>query len=75
MMTDVDLAWFMLLNQRSKETGQQTKPPLGVPCFRELELELELELIQSHMTQKPMLRGEVDPAAGVASPTSNPRTA
>ena len=24
----------------------------------ELELELELELIQSHMTQKPMLRGE-----------------
>ena len=25
----------------------------------ELELELELELIQSHMTQKPMLRGEV----------------
>ena len=23
------------------------------------ELELELELIQSHMTQKPMLRGEV----------------
>jgi len=25
----------------------------------ELELELELELIQSHMAQKPMLRGEV----------------
>ena len=24
-----------------------------------LELELELELIQSHMAQKPMLRGEV----------------
>ena len=24
-----------------------------------MELELELELIQSHMTQKPMLRGEV----------------
>ena len=27
------------------------------------ELELELELIQSHMTQKPMLRGEVDARA------------
>ena len=27
------------------------------------ELELELELVQSHMTQKPMLRGEVDARA------------
>ena len=27
------------------------------------ELELELELIQSHMSQKPMLRGEVDARA------------
>ena len=27
------------------------------------ELELELELIQPHMTQKPMLRGEVDARA------------
>ena len=27
--------------------------------------ELELELIQSHMKQKPMLRGEVDARAGM----------
>ena len=27
------------------------------------ELELELELIQPHMTQKPVLRGEVDARA------------
>ena len=26
----------------------------------ELELELELDIIQSHMTQTPVLRGEVD---------------
>ena len=35
---------------------------LGQPAvrrFRHLELELELELIQPHMAQKPMLRGEV----------------
>ena len=29
----------------------------------QLELELELELIQSNMTQKPVLRGEVDALA------------
>ena len=29
----------------------------------ELELELELELIEPHMTQKPMLRAEVDARA------------
>ena len=32
-----------------------------------LVLELELELIQSHLTQKPMLRGEVDAHALLCS--------
>ena len=35
-------------------------PGWGGGCFgREGELDLELELIQSHMAQKPVLRGEV----------------
>ena len=35
-----------------------------------LELELELELVQSHMAQKPVLRGEVG-CACVAHPTAS----
>ena len=31
----------------------------GVGCWRANSAELELELIQPHMAQKPMLRGEV----------------
>ena len=33
---------------------------LGGNPFKHVICELELELIQSHMTQKPVLRGEVD---------------
>ena len=33
------------------------REPVFIPVFRELEL--ELELIQTQMTQKPMLRAEV----------------
>ena len=34
-------------------------PPLCAITVSPIELELELELIQSQMAQKPMLRGEV----------------
>ena len=50
----------MKINERS--CGSENKKDLGrgyLPGGNN-ELELELELIQSHMTQKPMLRGEVD---------------
>ena len=35
------------------------QPPGRVPCYVSSGGELELELIQSHMAQKPVLRGEV----------------
>ena len=34
-----------------------------IRVFEALELELKLELVQSNMTQKPMLRGEVGACA------------
>ena len=53
---------------------EDTRPDLNNGCLRDVTIlipkpaspascELELELIQSHMTQKPVLRGEVDARA------------
>ena len=50
------------LGPRKSRAVAPTSGGVAVPLFpglAELERELELELIQSHMTQKPMLRGEV----------------
>ena len=56
----VSLAGLSVEAGRKKRSGQITG---GERVVRWAELELELELIQSHLTQKPMLRGEVDARA------------
>ena len=44
--------------------------PIGACCGVRSLLELELELIQSHMAQKPVLRGEVGARALRVRPVS-----
>ena len=56
-----------MLNDVPAAVGHEFGPP-AVQCKSQappdlLELELELEQIQPHMTQEPMLRGEVDARA------------
>ena len=52
-----DLPFDKQLNRPTADSLRQLAASFAYP------LELELELIQSHMTQKPMLRGEVDARA------------
>ena len=51
-------------------TYAKPTPPVG-GGVKKNELELELEIVQSHMAQKPMLRGEVGARVRVVCPSAS----
>ena len=57
--------WYCIYNltKSTRPRFRLTRQLTRQPPLRGGRRELELELIQSHMTQKSMLRGEVDPRA------------